>query len=61
MFDFLRTGMADIIVGRHNGNVEIYAMIQGDEPTNEFKPPIKKFSYVSNSNVMNFCMTDDPV
>jgi hypothetical protein len=48
MFDFLRTGMPDIIVGRHDGNIEVYTMIQGDEVTNEFKPPMKKFSYVSN-------------
>lgn len=47
MFDLLKSGMPDIIVGRLDGNVEVYTMIQTDEVSNEFKPPLEKFSYVS--------------
>lgn len=47
MFDLLKSGMPDIIVGRLDGNVEVYTVIQTDEVSNEFKPPLEKFSYVS--------------
>lgn len=48
MFELLKTGMQDIIVGRHDGSVEVYTVVQNDEVTNEFTPPIEKFSYVCN-------------
>lgn len=45
-FDLMKTGIPDIIIGRQDGNVEVYTTMQTDE-VNEFKPPIEKYSYVS--------------
>lgn len=53
-FDLMKTGIPDIIIGRHDGNIEVYTMIQHDEVTNEFKPPVNKFSYVRTSIVDAF-------
>lgn len=46
-FDLMKTGIPDIIIGRHDGNIEVYTVIQHDEVSNEFKPPVEKFCYVS--------------
>ena len=42
-YDITGDGVKDLIVGRHDGNIEIYAYDEGDE-----SEPILKYSHVSH-------------
>ena len=43
-YDMTGDGVKDLIIGRHDGNIEVYAYEEGDE-----SEPILKYSHVNSS------------
>ena len=42
-YDITGDGVKDLIIGRHDGNIEVYAYDEGDE-----SEPVLKYSHVSD-------------